>query len=133
MGSDVSYEDALESESLYQKYNITLTNDETLDGRDCYVVNLDAKVKDVSYERRKMWVDKERFIQLKEEKYAKSGLLLKESKVLDVQKIGDRYYPVKVEISDKLRANTKTDFTMSDIKFDVPVNDNQFSLRYLER
>ena len=133
MGSDVSYEDALESESLYEKYNISMTNDEVIDGRDCYVVNLDAKVKEVSYEKRKMWVDKERFISLKEERYAKSGLLLKETRTLDVQKIGDRYYPVKVEISDKLRENTKTDFTLSDIKFNVPVNENIFSLRYLER
>ncbi len=133
MGSDVSYEDALESESLYEKYSIEITGNETVDGRDCWIITLKAKVKNVPYDVRKMWIDKERYIQLKEEMYALSGKLLKESRSLDVEKIGDRYYPVKSEISDKLRENSKTVMTMTDIKFDIKVNENIFSIRYLER
>jgi outer membrane lipoprotein-sorting protein len=133
MGSDISYEDALESDSLYEKYNITIAGEEKIGDRGCYVINLEAKVKEVSYEKRKMWIDKERFIQLKEEKYAKSGKFLKESKVLDVGRIGERYFPVKSEIVDKLRENSRTVFTMSELKFDVPVSEKVFSLRYLER
>ena len=133
MGSDVSYEDALESESLYEKYSIEITGSETIDDRDCYVITLNAKVKSAPYEVRKMWIDKERFIQLKEEMYAKSGKLLKESRSLDVQKIGNRFFPVKTQISDKLRENSKTVLTMTDIKFDVPVDEKIFSIRYLER
>ena len=133
MGSDVSYEDALESDSLYTKYNIEITGTETVDGRTCTVITLTAKVKEVSYEKRKMWIDTERFIGLKEEKYAKSGKLLKESRVLEARKIGERYFPVKSEVSDKLRKGSKTVFTMMDVQLDVPVSEKLFTMQNLQR
>jgi outer membrane lipoprotein-sorting protein len=133
MGSDVSYEDALQSDDLYQKYDVSVTGDATVDGRPCYVLKLTARVKDVPYDVRKFWVDKERFISLREEMYAKSGRLLKVSRTLQVDRIDGRYFPVQVEMSDKLRENSKTIFTMRNVKFDVPVNDRIFSLRNLSR
>jgi outer membrane lipoprotein-sorting protein len=80
-----------------------------------------------------MWVDKELFIQRKEEMYAKSGTLLKVSHVLDVKKIGERHFPVKIEMVNMLRKNTKTVFEMSDIVFDVKLDRNIFSLQNLQR
>jgi outer membrane lipoprotein-sorting protein len=133
MGSDVSYEDALESDSLYAKYNIEITGTENIDGRPCTVITLTAKVKEVSYEKRKMWIDTERFIGLKEEKYAKSGKLLKESRTLEVQKIGERYFPVKSEIADKLRKGSRTVFTMMDVQLDVPVSEKLFTMQNLQK
>lgn len=133
MGSDVSYEDALESDSLYAKYNIEISGTDSVDGRSCTVIALTAKVKEVSYEKRKMWIDTERFIALKEEKYAKSGKLLKESRVLEVRKIGERYFPVKSEIADKLRKNSKTVFTMVDVQLNVPVNEKLFTMQNLHK
>ncbi len=133
MGSDVSYEDALEADSLYEKYNIELTGEEKIGDRDCYVVTLKAKVKEVPYEVRKIWVDKERYIGLKQEMYAKSGKLLKESDVLEVKEFSGRYFPVKSEYKDKLRENSKTVFNAADIQFDVTLPPNMFTIRYLER
>lgn len=133
MGSDVSYEDALESDSLFAKYNIEITGTESVDGRTCTVITLMAKVKEVSYEKRKMWIDTERYIALKEEKYAKSGKLLKESRVLEARKIGERYFPVKSEIVDKLRKGSKTVFTMQEIQLDVPVSEKLFTMQNLQK
>ncbi len=95
-------------------------------------MKLTAKVRNVPYEVRKIWVDEERFISLREEMYAKSGKLLKVSRTLDVRQIEGRYFPVEVEMSDQLRQNSKTVFTMTDIKFNVPVNNSEFSLRNFE-
>jgi outer membrane lipoprotein-sorting protein len=133
MGSDVSYEDALEADALYTKYDIEITGTETVDDRPCDVITLTAKVKEVSYEKRKMWVDTERFITLKEEKYAKSGKLLKESRVLEVKKIGERYFPVKSEIADKLKNGSKTVFTMQEVQLNVPVNEKLFTMQNLQK
>jgi outer membrane lipoprotein-sorting protein len=133
MGSDVSYEDALESNSLYEKYNIEITGTETVDDRPCTVITLTAKVKEVSYEKRKMWIDTERFIALREEMYAKSGKLLKISRVLEVRKIGERYFPVKSEFADKLRNGSKTVFTMLDVQLDVPVSEKLFTMQNLQK
>jgi outer membrane lipoprotein-sorting protein len=133
MGSDVSYEDALESDALHKKYVATLAGEEEFEGHSCYVLTLDATVKDVPYYKRKMWVDKELFIQWKEEMYAKSGTLLKVAHVLDVRKIGSRHFPVKIEMVNMLRKDTKTIFEMSDAAFEVKLDKGIFSLQNLQR
>ncbi len=133
MGSDYSYEDALESDELYQKYKIELKGEEKYDGRDCYVVLLTAKVKNAPYAKRKMWVDMERFIALKEEMYAKSGKLLKVSKVLKVKKINDKIFPVKSVMINELRKNSKTVMTLKNVKIGVKIPAKYFTKRYLER
>jgi outer membrane lipoprotein-sorting protein len=133
MGSDVSYEDALDADALKRKYTAMLTGEETFDNHPCYILTLDATAKDVPYYKRKMWVDKDLFIQWKEEMYAKSGALLKVSHVLDAKKIGARHFPVKLEMVNMLRKDTKTIFEMSDVVFDVKVDKSVFSLQNLQR
>lgn len=133
MGSDVSYQDALESDDLFKKYAVTVTGEETMDGRPCWILGMSATARDVQYETRKIWVDEERFVALRQEMYAKSGKLLKVSRVLEVRKIGDRWFPVKEEISDKLKQGSRTQFIMNDVRLDVPVSESLFSLRNLSR
>ncbi len=133
MGSDVSYQDALESDTLSSKYSIEVTGEESVGTRPCYLVTLTAASRDVQYEVRKLWVDKERFVTLRQEMYAKSGKLLKVSRVLEVRQISGRFFPVKSEVSDQLRKGSRTVFAMTDIAFDVPVSDTLFSLRNLSR
>jgi outer membrane lipoprotein-sorting protein len=133
MGSDVSYEDALASDELAKKYDVSVLSEEKINGHLCFVIQLDANVKNVPYQKRKMWVDKESYVSLKEEMYAKSGKLLKESSVLDMKMIDGRNIPVKVEITNKLRKNSKTVFEMTDIVYDKVASDEEFSMRYLQR
>ncbi|MBN2788642.1 MAG: outer membrane lipoprotein-sorting protein [Candidatus Delongbacteria bacterium] len=133
MGSDVSYEDALENDLLSEKYDITITGEEKFSDKDCYVITLEAKVKDAPYHKRIMYVDKVDFVGLKEEMYAKSGKLLKESVVLEIAEITGRKYPVKSEMVNKLRKNSKTVFTMSDLKFDVVFEKDIFTMRNLRK
>ena len=133
MGSDVSYQDALESDDLFRKYSVTSVAEDTVDGRDCWVVSLSATTKDVQYESRKLWVDKERFVSLRQEMYAKSGKILKVGRTLEVKRIGERWFPVKTEISDQLKKGSRTQLIMTDVRFDVPVSESMFSLRNLSR
>ncbi len=133
MGSDVSYEDALESGDFAQTYSIRLSGEEAVGDRPCYVIQLDAKKKDAPYDKRKMWIDKERFVNLKEEMYAKSGKLLKTGRTLAVESIQGRYYGVSVELSDALKKNTKTVFHLKSVRFDTKLDEGMFSLRNLQR
>ncbi|HKL86282.1 MAG TPA: outer membrane lipoprotein-sorting protein, partial [Treponemataceae bacterium] len=122
MGSDVSYEDALESGALADKYEIDVLGKEMLGDRPVWVLNLKAKVKTAPYDGQKLWIDSERYITLKAEMYAKSGKLLKESTVLEVKQFGSRWYPVKTLMKDTLRKGNGTLFEMTDLLFDSPVN-----------
>ena len=133
MGSDVSYEDALESGAITDKYDITVLGTETIEGRLCYVLDLNAKVRTVNYERQKFWVDAERFVVLKSEMYAKSGKMLKESTALEVRQFGSRWFATKVKMEDKLKKGGGTTFTMKDIQFDVSLPADMFSLQRLSR
>ncbi len=133
MGSDVSYEDALESDALSEKYTLTLTGEENINDKNCYVITLDAKVKKVPYYKRKMWVDKESFVPLKQEMFAKSGKLLKVSNVLETKTINGRNFPVKTEMVNKLRKKSKTIFEMKDIVFDKVMDEDKFTMRYLRK
>ena len=80
-----------------------------------------------------MWVDIETFVALKEEMYAKSGRLLKVGNVLETREIGGRNIPVKVEMVNKLRKNSKTVFEMKDVVFDKQMDEEKFTMRYLRR
>ena len=133
MGSDVSYEDALEADKLAEKYDVAVTGEEAMDGHDCYLLTLTAKVKDAPYFKRVMWVEKKRFIAWKEELFAKSGKKLKVSRVLSVKEIGTMWYPVKVEMVNMLRKNSKTVFTIDSITIDKPLNEELFTMRNLRR
>jgi outer membrane lipoprotein-sorting protein len=70
-----------------------VTGEEEVAGRACWVVHQTAGTQDVTYQTRKMWVDKERWLPFKEERYAKSGRLLKTKTIEEVFKISGRWYP----------------------------------------
>jgi len=132
MGSDFSYQDMMESDKLTDLYTFEILGEEAVDGRECYVLEgIAVEGKEVSYYRRKSWVDKERFIGLKEELYAKSGRLLKEMFVSEVKQIEGRWFPIKSTMVDKLKMNTKTEFVVDSIEFNVQIKPGMFTLENL--
>ncbi len=133
MGSDVSYQDALESQDFLAKYSPSLKGSETIEGRACYVIDMTAKVPTAVYDRRTLWIDAERFVGLRQEMYARSGKLLKLSTTLEVARLGGRWYPSKIQFESKLRANTKTVFSMTRIVLDAPVDPKRFTMAALTK
>jgi len=132
MGSDYSYRDVMESERLTDLYEFTILGEEEVDSRPCYKLEGIAREgEEVSYYRRITWVDKERFIGLREELYAQSGRLLKEYYVTDVEEIQGRWYPMQAVMENKLRRDTRTVFTMLDIEFDPEIPAGIFALERL--
>lgn len=138
MGSDLSYEDTVENETLESQYNFKIIDETTFDGdtkfrgKDVWVIEFQAKKKTVSYPKQVMWVDKETFAALKTERYALSGAKLKEILLLDAKWIGKRYFGTEIQIRDLLRKDSKTVFKMNNIELDVNIPDNMFSFKKLE-
>jgi outer membrane lipoprotein-sorting protein len=132
MGSDFSYQDVMESDKLTDLYDFKIIKEEVLDGRPCYVLEGIARegVK-VSYYRRVSWIDKERFIGLKEELYAQSGRLLKESKVNKIEEIEGRWVSIDSVMENKLRKDTYTEFIITQINFNPEIPEETFSLQNL--
>jgi outer membrane lipoprotein-sorting protein len=132
MGSDFSYQDVMEADKLTDLYDFKIIGEEEFDGRPCYVLEGIARegVK-VSYYRRVSWVDKERFIGLKEELYTKSGRILKETKANIIEEIEGRWVPTNSVMENKLRKDTYTEFTITKIIFNLEIPEETFSLQNL--
>lgn len=133
MGSDLSYEDTVGNDTLESLYNARIAGDASFKERPCWILDLEGKTKTISYPKVRMWVDKESLISLLTERYALSGAILKEERVLETQLIANRRFPVKVEVRDLLRNGSSTLFTFSDVELDRPIPDRLFSMRNLER
>ena len=121
MGSDLSYEDMMEDRSLNEMYSAVIEGEEEMDGVMCWKLQLTATVEDVAYHSRDIWVDKQRFVPMREELFAKSGQLLKRTKMSEVTKIGNRWYPKKINYKDMLSNGQGTDFEMISVEFDVDI------------
>ena len=102
MGSDLSYEDMMDDRKLTETYNATVSGSEEIDGRKTWLLDLIANVDDVAYASRKLWVDAERFVPLREDLFAKSGQLLKRSVLSDVVKVDGRWFPKTILFKDKI-------------------------------
>lgn len=133
MGSDLSYEDMMDNGKLLDDYDAGVMGSEIIEERDCWIVELQAKTAEVNYQVRKIWVDKNRYIPLKEELYAKSGKLLKKTELFDITKIEERWYPKKIVFKDVLKDGKGTEFIIEDIEFDVEIPDYIFSKASLKK
>ena len=121
MGSDLSYEDMMEDRKLKEIYDAVIVGEENIGERKTWILELTASVENVSYYKRKIWVDQERFIPLKEELFAKSGQLLKKTTMSDISQIDGRWYPRKVNFKDVLKSGNGTDFIIKEIQFNPTI------------
>ncbi len=133
MGSDLSYEDMMEDRKLTDVYNAEVIDSEDIDGRPTWVLELTANVEDLAYASRKEWIDKERYIPLKEELYAKSGQLLKRSTLSDVVKIEGRWFPTTIVYKDMLKQGEGTEFKITSIKFNQNIPEYIFTKAALKQ
>jgi len=127
MGSDLSYEDMMEDPELLNHYEANVTGEETLLDRACWVLELTAKVEDISYASRKIWVDKERYVSLKEERFARSGKLLKVFEVKEVRRIQNRWIPSHMVFKDALKSGGGTEYKIETIEFNASIPEHVFT------
>lgn len=127
MGSDLSYEDMMNDTPMQEQYNAVVTGEETINGRKCWVVDMTARISDINYYSRKLWVDQERFVPIKMQLFAKSGKQLKEIALSDIRQIQGRWYPMKTVYKDVLKDGKGTEFTISEISFNQRIPGNVFN------
>ncbi|HPM58362.1 MAG TPA: outer membrane lipoprotein-sorting protein [bacterium] len=133
MGSDLSYEDMMDDRKLAEIYEPSIAGEEELDGRPVWILELSARVSDAAYPRQKLWVDRERFVPLRQELYARSGKLLKTALLSDLQRVGGRWYPMQVLYKDMLKQGKGTEFRTIQIAFDQAIPEWIFSKAALKQ
>ncbi len=133
MGSDLSYEDMMEETNLQKSYSSQVTGEKVYEGRDCWIMQLNARKADVTYQKVVLYVDKKRFLPLYEELYAKSGKLLKTMRVQEVMQVGSRWYPKKALYKDELKDGKGTLFIINSVQFDVKLPAHIFTKAALKK
>jgi len=127
MGSDLSYEDMMNNSDLTSHYNASVSGTDTAQNRRCWILQLNALTGDEAYQVRRIWVDQERFVPLREELYAKSGKLLKRIELSEVARIQGRWYPMKIVYKDMLKSGEGTQFNIVTLKLDEQIPESTFS------
>ena len=134
MGSDMSYNDMMEDKPIEELYGASIEGSIEINGRDHWIVVLEAKINGLAYPKRKSWIDKEYLLPIKEELYAKSGKLLKTSTMSDVKRIQGRWFPSRFNFRDELKRNSKgTEWIIDDIEFDIEISNSRFSKALLRK
>ena len=133
MGSDLSYEDLMEDTKLSKVYWAQVTDEAIIRERPCWILLLEAKASDIAYYKRQVWVDKERYVILRENRYAKSGKLLKTTDVLTVDNIKGRWVASTVLFKDVLRSGEGTEFVLESIEFNADIPEYIFSKAALKK
>lgn len=124
------------STNYVEDYAGVLLGEETVGGEVCYVLDLKAAGKNVTYDRIKYWVSKERLVGVKAEFYTLSGKLFKTAafKYDNRVKVGERDEPFVSEliIRDAIQQDRTTTMRYTNIKVE-PIPDSTFNLNLLVR
>lgn len=125
------------STNYVEDYDGALAGQETVSGEPCYVLDLKAVNKSVTYYRIKYWVSKERLVGVKAEFYTLSGKLFKtaEFKYGNRIKLSDQEeapFVSELIIRDAIQKDRVTTMKYSNIKVG-PIPDTTFNLNVLVR
>jgi len=134
MGSDFTNDDLIRQSSVVDDYNHRLLGEETLQGKECYKVQMDPKPEaPVVWGKIIVWITKENFNQIKVEYYDEDDFLVNVMTGSDIRKVGSRVLPTRWEMVPADKQGHKTVMTYDKIDFDVAINDSFFSKANMSR
>jgi hypothetical protein len=118
-------------------YAGVLTGEEQVRGEACHVLDLKAAGKNVTYDRIRYWVSKERLVGVKAEFFTLSGKLFKTAEFRYDNRVrtregGEIPFVSKLVIHDAIQQDRVTTLTYSNIKVEQ-IPDSTFNLNVLVR
>ena len=128
VGSDFSYEDV--SGRHWNDDNHTILKEEDVEGRASYVIESIPKEKD-SFSRKLTWVSKDRMLPEKEEYYDKKGKLERVFLAEEVKDVGG-FTTITKRSMTNVKKNHSTTVEFGEIKYDIGVEEDLFTERYLK-
>lgn len=134
MGSDFTNDDLVRESSLVKDYSQNLLGEETLEGYECYKIELiphdDAPV---VWGKVIMWVTKDEYHWLKAEYYDEDNVLVNTEILSDIKQMDDRKMPTRLEMIPADEEGNKTILIFEDIKFNIDLKESFFSQQNMRR
>ena len=137
VGSDFSYGDL--SQPNIDLFEHRLLGTQTVDGQDCYMIESvpksDSTKSDLGYSRKITWLRQDNFLETKVEYYDLSNRLLKTQLVGNhklLEPATQRWVALHREMTNR-QTGHRTVFNFDNVESGIPIADDLFTTRYLER
>lgn len=134
MGSDFTNDDLVKSSSMVDDYSQTLLEEEEVDGRLCYVLELvPSDEAAVVWGKLKMWIDKEHAFQLKTEFYDEDGYLINTMEGSGIKELGGKMLPSIATLIPEEDPDNRTVIEYLEFTFDQPQDESFFTIQNMKR
>jgi len=130
MGSDFTYDDL--GDRKLEDDTHKLLREETVDGKECYVVESVSVDEDYMYFKTVVWVNKSNFIGVKKEFYDEDQDLLKVLAIKEVEEISGIWVITNSEMKN-VQKNHRTSIVLSNIQINTGMSESKFSERMMMR
>lgn len=134
MGSDYTNDDLLKESSIVNDYTHTVTGSETINGYDCYRIELtplpDAAV---VWGKIILWISKKGFLQLKGEQYDEDGAIVTVQHSSKIKKMDDREIPTLMEVEPVNKKGHKTILEINTISYNNLLDQDFFSQQNMKK
>jgi outer membrane lipoprotein-sorting protein len=128
MGSDFTNNDLVKANSIVDDYTHSLLGNETIEGYDCYKIQLIPKPEAaVVWDKIIVWIAKEKYFMLKADFYNEDGELVNEETQSDVKHFGDRDLPSKLVMTPVKEKGKQTIFQFQQLAFNISLKEDFFS------
>jgi len=131
MGSEFAYEDLLSQE--VEKYTYKRRQDEPCGSLDCFVFERYPLYENSGYTRQVVWADKKEYRPIKIEFYDRKSARLKTLKFSNYHLYLNKFWRALNQSMVNHQTGKRTDLTFDPYKFQVGLNDGDFTANRLKR
>lgn len=134
MGSDFTNDDLVKESDIVKDYHHTLLGKENVRDWPAYKIELQPKPQAaVVWDRIIEWIRIEDYIPLKAEYYNERGELVRTLLFKEIQEMGGRTIPTKIELVEEKKSGHKTVMTLKQASFNEPIPPSVFTRQHLRR
>jgi outer membrane lipoprotein-sorting protein len=134
MGSDFTNDDLVKQSSIVDDYTHKILKDTSIVGRVAWKLELiPLKEAAVVWGKIEVYIDKKDYLQLLVKYYDEDDFLINTMVMSDIKEMDGRLIPARMEVIPAENPEQKTVIIYESLKFDIPMNDDFFSLQNMKR
>jgi len=130
MGSDFTYDDL--GDRKLEDDTHKLLREETIEGKECYVVESVPEDEDYMYSKTLIWVNKSNFIGVKKEFYDEDEDLLKILSIKGVKEVSGIWVITNSEMKN-VQKDHKTNISLNNVQINTGISATKFTERMMTR
>ncbi len=133
MGTDFTNDDLVQRSSITDDYTNTIIGEETIDGLDCWMIQLIPKEDaPVVWGKLIMWIDKKDYMQLKTQFFDEYDDMVNVMTSKTIKNFGGKKLPSVIEFVPIEKEGNKTIVERLIWKFDIDINERFFMPNYMK-